>query len=356
LTTTKGTSTGSPPGSPSGLAIEAQAPINMADGQRHSGSDGLVGQGEDNRMRIDSKALVASISSLADAQPQHDLAATLQQVVDAAKLLFGAKGAGVMLADEQGQLRWVSATDQDSQLAEDNQELLGQGPCQVAFSQRAPAMMRDARAEPDWGEISLLFSDVKIRAAASAPIELGGGPIGTLDIYAAEPRDWNQSEISALQAYAGVVASLLGSAAQAEVKGRLAEQLQVALRTRVLIEQAKGALMVHQDIDEATAFEWLRLSARSTSRTVNAVAQDILAGRWPPMPDLAAVVGRLAQARRTEQRAHQRAIDLHEQAADQHAQQGREDQAQADRDRADSARTRLQDALAEEHQASPRPG
>ena len=127
-------------------------------------------------MRIDSKALVASISSLADAQPQHDLAATLQQVVDAAKLLFGAKGAGVMLADEQGQLRWVSATDQDSQLAEDNQELLGQGPCQVAFSQRAPAMMRDARAEPDWGEISLLFSDVKIRAAASAPIELEGVP------------------------------------------------------------------------------------------------------------------------------------------------------------------------------------
>ena len=116
-----------------------------------------------------------------------------------------------------------------------------------------------------------------------------------------------------------MVASLLGSAAQAEVKGRLAEQLQVALHTRVLIEQAKGALMVHQDIDEATAFEWLRLSARSTSRTVNAVAQDILAGRWPPMPDLAAVVGRLAQARRTEQRAHQRAIDLHEQAADQHA-------------------------------------
>ena len=40
----------------------------------------VSGQGEDNRMRIDSKALVASISSLADAQPQHDLAATLQQV------------------------------------------------------------------------------------------------------------------------------------------------------------------------------------------------------------------------------------------------------------------------------------
>ena len=307
-------------------------------------------------MRIDPTALVASLSSLADTQPQRDLAATLQQVVDAAKLLFGASGAGVMLADEQGQLRWVSATDQDSQLAEDNQELLGQGPCMVAFSQRAPAMIRDARAEPDWGDISLLLSDVEIRAAASAPIELAGGPIGTLDIYAAEPRDWNQSEISALQAYAGVVASLLGSAAQAQVKGRLAEQLQVALTTRVLVEQAKGALMVHQDIDEATAFEWLRLSARSTSRTVNAVAQDILAGRWPPMPDLAAVVGRLARARRTEQHAHQRAIEVHEQAADQHTQLGQDERAHAERGHADDARTRLQDVLAEEQQASQRPG
>ena len=307
-------------------------------------------------MRIDPTALVASLSSLADTAPQRDLAGTLQQVVDAAKLLFRASGAGVMLADEQGQLRWVSATDQNSQLAEDNQELLGQGPCMVAFSQRVPAMIRDARAEPDWGDISLLLSDVEIRAAASAPIELAGGPIGTLDIYAAEPRDWNQSEISALQAYAGVVASLLGSAAQAQVKGRLAEQLQVALTTRVLIEQAKGALMVHQDIDEATAFEWLRLSARSSSRTVNAVAQELLAGRWPPRPDLAAVVGRLARARRTEQHAHQRAIEVHEQAADQHTQLGQEERAHAERDRADDARRQLQDALTEEQEASQRPG
>jgi GAF domain-containing protein len=227
-------------------------------------------------MRIDAKALVASISSLADTQPQHDLAATLQQVVDAAKLLFGAKGAGVMLADEQGQLRWVSATDQDSQLAEDNQELLGQGPCQVAFSQRGPAMISDARHEPDWGEISLLFSDVEIRAAASTPIELAGGPIGTLDIYAAEPRDWNQSEISALQAYAGVVASLLGSAAQAEVKGRLAEQLQVALTTRVLIEQAKGALVARDGVSPGEAFERMRRQARAERRRVVEIAREIL--------------------------------------------------------------------------------
>jgi GAF domain-containing protein len=301
-------------------------------------------------MRIDPAALVASISSLADTQPRRDLAGTLHQVVAAARSLFRVKGAGIMLADERGELRWVSATDQQIQLAEDNQELLGQGPCAAAFSQRAPAVMRDAHREPEWGEIALLFSDVQVRAAASVPIELAGGPIGTLDLYAAQPREWDPSEISALQAYASVVASLLAAAAQAEVKGRLAAQLQVALETRVLIEQAKGALMVHQQIDEATAFEWLRLSARSSRRTVAEVAKEILAGHWPPMPELAEAVGGLARARRSEQRAHQHAIDLHEQAADQHARLGAHDRAQAARDRAAHARKRLQQARAEEEE------
>ena len=56
-------------------------------------------------------------------------------------------------------------------------------------------------------------------------MELGGGPIGTLDLYAADPRGWDDSEITAAQAYAGVVASLLGAAAKAHLRGALADQL-----------------------------------------------------------------------------------------------------------------------------------
>ena len=55
------------------------------------------------------------------------------------------------------------------------------------------------------------------------PVELDGGVIGTLDIYAREPRDWGPSEVAALQAYAGLVASLLSAAVAAQVKGRLAD-------------------------------------------------------------------------------------------------------------------------------------
>jgi GAF domain-containing protein len=112
-----------------------------------------------------------------------------------------------------------------------------------AFTSGRPAVMHDATMEQRWGEIALTFVEVQIRSGLSVPVELGGGPIGTLDVYAAEPRGWDHSEVGALQAYAGVVASLLGAAATAHLKGVLAEQLQAALHSRLLIERAKGTLM-----------------------------------------------------------------------------------------------------------------
>ena len=105
-----------------------------------------------------------------------------------------------------------------------------------------------------------------------------GGPIGTLDLYSAKPREWDNSEVSALQAYAAIVASLLGAAAAAHSTGRLAEQLQAALEHRGLIERAKGILMARDDIDAATAFERLRSAARSSRRPLAEVVREVIAG------------------------------------------------------------------------------
>jgi PAS domain-containing protein len=116
----------------------------------------------------------------------------------------------------------------------------------------------------------------------SVPVELDGGVIGTLDIYAREARDWDPSEVAALQAYAGLVASLLSAAVAAQGKGRLADQLEAALEHRWLIEQAKGVLMGRERLDAQAAFERLRGAARSSTRRLADVAKDVTDGE--PLP------------------------------------------------------------------------
>ena len=233
-------------------------------------------------MPIDPADLAKSIGTLTDLHPDEDLAATLQQAVGAAKQLFDADAAGIMLADLDGTLRWASASDQRAQTLEDNQEVFAAGPCMEAFTSGRPAVLHDAKLDRRWGEITLVFVEVQIRSGLSVPVDLGGGPIGTLDVYAADPRGWDDSEITALQAYAGVVASLLSAAAKSHRRGALADQLQTALDSRGLIERAKGALMERERLDDQEAFTHLRRAARSSGRKLTEVAGEVAAGQ--PLP------------------------------------------------------------------------
>ena len=251
-------------------------------------------------MPIDPTDLANSIGALGSLDPQRGLARTLQQLTGAAKQLFRADAAGLMLIDADGQLRWASATDQTAQTLEDRQERLAQGPCAVAFSQRLPAAIRNIHTEPDWDKFAQVLVSEGICAALSVPVELDGGVIGTLDIYAGQPRDWDPSEVAALQAYGGLVASLLSAAVTAQIKGRLADQLQAALEHRWLIEQAKGVVMGREQIDAQAAFERLRGAARSSTRRLADVARDVTGGQPLPTNRRDLAKGRAEQAKNRE--------------------------------------------------------
>jgi transcriptional regulator with GAF, ATPase, and Fis domain len=205
-------------------------------------------------MPIDPATLARNLSKLAVLDAEDDLAGAMQQVASAAKALLGVDGAGLMLADERGELRWATASDQQTQTIEEGQERLGQGPCVNAFAEHAPMAMRDATKEPQWGKITDVVSGQEMRAGLSVPVQLEGGPIGSLDLYSAAPRDWDQAEISAAQVYA-------------------------AFEHRNRIERAKGMLMVQEGIDDAAAFERLRSAARSTRRSLIDVVNEVLGGR-----------------------------------------------------------------------------
>ena len=93
-------------------------------------------------MPIHPAALVRNVSSLAALDAEHDLPLAIQQIVSAAKALLRVDGAGLMLADERGELRWATASDQQTQVIEEGQERLGEGPCVNAFAEHAPMAMR----------------------------------------------------------------------------------------------------------------------------------------------------------------------------------------------------------------------
>jgi GAF domain-containing protein len=230
-------------------------------------------------MPIDPAALARNISALAGLDAEGDLGRAMQQITSAAKALLGVDGAGLMLADDRGVLRWATASDQQIQIIEEGEERLGEGPCVNAFVEHAPMVMRDAAKEPHWGRITDVVTGQEMRAGLSVPVQLEGGPIGTLDLYSAAPRDWDQTEISAAQVYAALAATLLSQAVGAQVKGRLAEQLQTAFDHRSRIERAKGMLMVQEGIDDAAAFERLRSAARSSRRPLIEVVDEVLGGQ-----------------------------------------------------------------------------
>jgi signal transduction protein with GAF and PtsI domain len=261
-------------------------------------------------MRIEPAALAKAFGTLDQVELDRGLAPVVLQLLAMTKRLLDADGVGLMLVDAQGMLRWAAASDQLAERLEQAQEELAHGPCTDAFSQRAPVPVRDVTREGNEAIASVLLG-ASFRAALSVPVELAGGPIGTLDAYASGERAWNESEITALQACAGVVANLLGHAVAASTQGRLARQLQVALDHRVVVEQAKGALMEREAVDAATAFERLRSVARSERRTAVEVAREVLAG--VPLPAVPAP-GTQSTSRLTVI-VYQQAAGLHERLA-----------------------------------------
>jgi signal transduction protein with GAF and PtsI domain len=302
-------------------------------------------------MRIEPAALAKAIGALDEADLRQGLGPSVLQLLAMTKHLLDADGVGLMLVDAEGMLRWAAASDQQAEQLEQVQEDLAQGPCTDAFWQRAPVPVRDVAGEGAQ-EIASVLLGASFRAALSVPVELAGGPIGTLDAYAQSERAWNESEISALQACAGVVANLLGYSFAAHTQGRLARQLQVALEHRVVIEQAKGALMEREGVDAAIAFERLRSIARSHHRTVVEVASDVLEG--VPLPSRP--VEGIHPTRDLAVIAYQQAAGLHERIAALYELLGHPDRARQEWQRAAGARARAERAERDKEDLPAAPG
>jgi GAF domain-containing protein len=108
-----------------------------------------------------------------------DLAGALERVVQTAVPLLRADGAGLMLADQEGALHWVTGTKQAERTFGRAERDQGEGPCIDAFTSGEVVWTMDLWADPRWPRLGPAARTNKIRGVLAAPVIQGGRPVGT---------------------------------------------------------------------------------------------------------------------------------------------------------------------------------
>lgn len=231
-------------------------------------------------MRIDPDLLAASVERLESLQPTDvEPVELLRRVVDAAADLFSVDGVGLMVLDEDEALRYVATTDEAARVLEAAQQDVGEGPCLDALVLGVVVTADELATDPRYRALAPLVVPHGVGAVLGVPVRVGGATVGTLNAYHREAHPWEDPEIGALRAYAGVIEAMLGSVVSTRRHSRVAEQLRYALEHRIVIERSIGYLMAERGIGAVAAFDVLRRSARGSRRKVAEVAAGILGGR-----------------------------------------------------------------------------
>jgi hypothetical protein len=221
--------------------------------------------------------LVARTVAELRAMPQaEDLLARLGRVVEATRTVVGVDGTGLTLTCEDGQPRWVATTDAAMQLLEEVQHDFGEGPCLAAFAEDRVVAVQDLRTELVWDRIAVVVRQLQVRGVLSVPVRLADRPVGTLNVYTSQPRAWSPAEVQALGAFAIVTAELVRTAVELANHQVEVGQLRQALASRVWIEQAKGMVAASEGVTLDRAFQQIRGRARSSSRKLAEVAQEVV--------------------------------------------------------------------------------
>jgi GAF domain-containing protein len=202
----------------------------------------------------------------------------------AATRLFLVAGVALVLVDETGQLCGVVAAGDLAKALEEAAPQLWSGPSLEVLAGGVAVRTSDLPGDGRWPALAGLPALAGVNSLLCVPVEGAAGPTGTLTAIRRPARPWQAQETESLLIYAGVVATLLSAATEAERTAQVIDQLEHALHHRVVIEQAKGILMAREQLDPAGAFDRLRKAARARRRRVSEVAAELVEGHPLPPP------------------------------------------------------------------------
>jgi GAF domain-containing protein len=203
----------------------------------------------------------------------------LHTLTERAVELLDADAAGVILGDERAHLRVVASTSHKAEMLELFELQSAAGPCLDCFNTGRPVTNVDlATAQTRWPLFSEAAIQAGFRSTHAVPLRLRDRVIGAMNLFCVNETVLSADDIELGQALADVATiGLLHERAVRESE-LLAEQLQTALNTRVLIEQAKGVLSARTQVDVDEAFQIMRRASRRTQRPLRELAAAVIDG------------------------------------------------------------------------------
>jgi len=209
---------------------------------------------------------------------EFDLIEFLQLLATRTAELLDASPVGLLLADPQGRLEFMAASDENVKMVELFQVQNQEGPCLDAFRTGEPVVNADLQdAAGRWPRFAPHAVAAGFRSVHAFPLRLRNTKIGAMNVFSAHVGGRLETvDVQIVQSLADV-ASIGLLQERAISRGEvLTEQLQAALNSRISIEQAKGAIAQSRGVSADEAFELIRAYGRRNNRRLVDVAHAII--------------------------------------------------------------------------------
>jgi transcriptional regulator with GAF, ATPase, and Fis domain len=211
---------------------------------------------------------------------EFDVVDLLQTLTERCVELVDTDAAGLMLDDQRGNLRLIAHTHESARLLELFELQQQEGPCLDCFATGEVIANIDlATATERWPVFAQAAREVGYGTSHAVPLRLRRQVIGALNLFSAGRRPLSDDHLAVAQGLADI--ATIGLLHERAVRDQvmLSEQLQTALQSRILIEQAKGVLSAQAGASVESAFALMRTHARRTGQPLTTVAGSIVAGQ-----------------------------------------------------------------------------
>lgn len=203
----------------------------------------------------------------------------LHTLTDSSVELLGADAAGLILGNQRGQLQVVASTSHQDKVLELFELQSSEGPSLDCFdSGEAVVNVGPDEFEERWPTFHTATMGAGFRSAHALPMRLRDQVIGAMSLFCVDRSTLSDGDVALAQAMADVATIGLLHERAVREQGLLAEQLQTALNSRILIEQAKGALAERAHVDVNDAFRMMRSYSRRTAQPLSGVAASVIDG------------------------------------------------------------------------------